>query len=297
MKHVYKKLVLFVIFLLFSIDYCCAEGFAARTLIKVPAGYAAIENLRSGDCVLCYDADKSVVEGTISYITQKSVDEYVRIAIADECICVACDQFLYDESCDAWIGAGSLKSGDIVAGHAIAVERINKPIDMYLLSVAQHYNFFVTKSDVCAHNFFPPIVIVITGAFGGGLEIAGCSFGIAGLGSFLGYQWHKKNKQKHNLVLERMAFDITQESGDIYNLNDAQAPGMPTKKDGFYPPKKWDGKKVRNPNGPGYGWPDRKGSVWVPTGPNGHGCPHWDVEHPDGSYDNVVPGGRIRGKK
>ena len=47
----------------------------------------------------------------------------------------------------------------------------------------------------------------------------------------------------------------------------------------------------------GYGWPDKKGSVWIPTGPNGHGGPHWDVQHPDGSYDNIVPGGGIRGKK
>lgn len=25
--------------------------------------------------------------------------------------------------------------------------------------------------------------------------------------------------------------------------------------------------------------------------------PHWDVEHPDGNYDNIVPGGKIRGQK
>jgi hypothetical protein len=79
--------------------------------------------------------------------------------------------------------------------------------------------------------------------------------------------------------------------------NDAQAPGKPTEKDGFVPKKKWDGKKVKNPNGPGYGWPDKNGEVWIPTGPNGHGCPHWDVEDPNGDYRNVVPGGRIRGQK
>lgn len=56
-------------------------------------------------------------------------------------------------------------------------------------------------------------------------------------------------------------------------------------------------RKVQNPNGPGYGWPDENGSVWVPSGPKGHGGPHWDVEHKDGGYDNVVPGGKIRGKK
>jgi len=89
-----------------------------------------------------------------------------------------------------------------------------------------------------------------------------------------------KNNNKHN--------DVN---------NDAQAPGKPTEDDGFFPSKKWDGKKIKNPNGPGYGWPDKKGKVWVPTGPNGHSAPHWDVEAPDESYENVMPGGRIRGRK
>ncbi|QBG89999.1 polymorphic toxin type 37 domain-containing protein [Xanthomonas oryzae] len=79
--------------------------------------------------------------------------------------------------------------------------------------------------------------------------------------------------------------------------NDAQAPGMPTPEDGYVCPKKWDGKKVRSPNGRGHGWPDSKGNVWVPTGPGSgaHGGPHWDVQKPGGGYDNVYPGGRKRG--
>jgi len=43
--------------------------------------------------------------------------------------------------------------------------------------------------------------------------------------------------------------------------NDAQAPGKPTKEDGFIPYKNWDGKKVKNPNGSGSGWPDHKSNV------------------------------------
>ncbi len=76
-----------------------------------------------------------------------------------------------------------------------------------------------------------------------------------------------------------------------------KAPGKPTEDDGYVPPKNGDGKKIPNPNGPGYGWPDKKGSVWIPSGLNGHGGPHWDVEHPDGTYDNVYPGGHTRGGK
>jgi hypothetical protein len=76
----------------------------------------------------------------------------------------------------------------------------------------------------------------------------------------------------------------------------ADAPGKPTEDDGYEEPKRWDGKKVKNPNGSGAGWPDRNGDVWVPTGPGplAHGGPHWDVQTPGGGYRNVYPGGRRR---
>jgi RHS repeat-associated protein len=77
----------------------------------------------------------------------------------------------------------------------------------------------------------------------------------------------------------------------------ADAPGQPGEAEGYKPPKKWDGEKVRSPNGRGYGWPDSKGNVWIPTGPGAgaHGGPHWDVQKPGGGYINVYPGGKTRG--
>ena len=85
-------------------------------------------------------------------------------------------------------------------------------------------------------------------------------------------------------------------SDDSTQQDDAKAPGPPSTEDGWKPPKKWDGKPVKNPNGPGKGWPDKKGDVWVPTGPGGsaHGGPHWDVQSPGGGYTNVYPGGKVR---
>ena len=64
----------------------------------------------------------------------------------------------------------------------------------------------------------------------------------------------------------------------------------------FRPPKRWDGKKVKSRRG--YGYPDENGKIWVPTGPGSgaHGGPHWDVQFPNGDYDNVMPGGHSRGK-
>lgn len=76
----------------------------------------------------------------------------------------------------------------------------------------------------------------------------------------------------------------------------AQAPGKPTKEDGYVPPKNWNGEKVKSKKG--YGYPDKDGNIWIPTGPKGHGGSHWDVQLKGGGYQNVYPGGRIRaGKK
>ena len=81
------------------------------------------------------------------------------------------------------------------------------------------------------------------------------------------------------------------------------APGKPTEKDGYIPPKKPIGDKndmVKNPNGFGKGWSDIKGDVWVPTGGKAtHGGEHWDVQTPGkggtkGSHRNVLPGGKVR---
>ena len=82
------------------------------------------------------------------------------------------------------------------------------------------------------------------------------------------------------------------------------APGMPGPEDGYKRPKRWDGRRVRNPNGPGYGVPDKDGNVWVPTGVGGsfpgsdgraHGGPHWDIQNPwTGEHENRRPNKKKR---
>ena len=66
--------------------------------------------------------------------------------------------------------------------------------------------------------------------------------------------------------------------------------GVPPPETGYKPPKKWNGKKVKNPNGPGSGYPDENGKVWVPTDHKGTHAPHWDVQNPKtGKHEPVYP--------
>ena len=55
----------------------------------------------------------------------------------------------------------------------------------------------------------------------------------------------------------------------------------------YEPPKKWDGQKVKNPNGKGSGWPAKNGDVWVPEDHKGTHAPHWDVQHKDGTHTPI----------
>ena len=82
-----------------------------------------------------------------------------------------------------------------------------------------------------------------------------------------------------------------------------KSPGLPTSNDGFVVAKNWNGKLVKNPNGKGYGYPDKDGNVWVPTGVGvsqprttgiAHGGAHWDVQIQNGKHQNIYPGGKIR---
>ncbi len=76
---------------------------------------------------------------------------------------------------------------------------------------------------------------------------------------------------------------------------DPQSPPPP--ESGYKPPKKGLSKnnkgRVKNPNGPGWGWPAKDGGVWVPDN-NMDGDPGWVVEYPDGSHWHAYPEGGTR---
>jgi len=295
MNQLSQKLLVSFLTIFFAFSQCNAEGFVAGTLVKVPDGYTAIENLCIGDRVICLDNKKRTVEGVVIYTAKKTVSDYACVRTSHECIHVACDQQFYSAQDDLLIPILSLESSDALTTKICSINFIKESTDVYLLGVAEHHNFLITREDICVHNFVPVAIVGISLLLGSGtIEIAGIGFGIAGLGTYFGYRWHKKNKQEHGFVIDATFFDKHVESTNVYDTDDAQAPGKPTENDGYYPPKRWDGKKVKNPHGHGVGWPDTKGHVWVPTGPKAHRGPHWDVQDPKtGRHRNVLPGGRV----
>jgi len=96
------KIKLFIVAMLIFLhgNQCDAEGFLAGTIVKTPNGYTKIEDLHIGDYVICYDKQKNYVESKIVCTDKKSIERYVRIAIAAEYLCLACDQKLYKKEDD-----------------------------------------------------------------------------------------------------------------------------------------------------------------------------------------------------
>ena len=121
---------------------------------------------------------------------------------------------------------------------------------------------------------------------------------VVGVGAYLIYKANESAEEKFPNTSPSSTQPCPSQQAASDKLED-KVPGKPTAEDGYVPPKRGpgaDGAPVKNPNGPGRGWVDENGDVWVPTGPGptAHGGPHWDVQTPGGGHRNVYPGGRVR---
>ena len=70
-------------------------------------------------------------------------------------------------------------------------------------------------------------------------------------------------------------------------------PQLPPDHPDYIPPKKNGGRKVRNPNGAGWGWPAKDGGVWMPDF-DMHGGEGWTIQYPGGGHSHAYPGGGVR---
>lgn len=265
-------------------------GFAAGTLVKSGNEYIPIEQLNVGDIITCYDFDSGYTERPITHVASSLSSACIFIVANKKEIITSQDQRFYSANKHIWKKASDLEVGDTfetfdnttVIEEIFALDQVTLLFD---ITVQDCHNFLITDDGILVHNFLP-LVIGFSWVFGSSVvEFTGVSLGIAALGKLLSFKLNKNKAWQAEVV----AFD--QKAGN----SDAQAPVKPTEKDGFIPPKKGNGEKVKHRRG--WGWKDKRGSIWIPTGPKGHGGPHWDVQHPDGTYDNIVPGGGVRGKK
>ena len=229
-------------------------------------------------------------------------------------------QLFYRATDAVWVPAYELKIGDLLLaehnqhlriGNLILVKEALK---LHTIQVEETHTFLVGTYGILVHNMLVPVSAIIGLSIPFGAECGGS------LGSFFGppgviggivigglLECVIKTCTTNQVRQYQLIFDPAKIQQHLLNNNtedknnSAQAPGMPTKEDGYRPPKNWDGKKTRHSKTGQIGWPDENGNIWVPTGPGSkaHGGPHWDVQYPNGrDYDNVYPGGITKpGKK
>ena len=282
----------------YSFFYAMAtySAFSADTLIKTELSYMNIGHALPYDMVSCREIDDTCTIRAITNTGICHVQRFIMIVVAGDVITTTIDQPFYVPKDKAFKTADKLRVGDELLAHSgqhltiSNIELIDKEGEFYDITVDECHNFFVSRSEVLVHNF-APVAIGLTWAFGGAtVEFIGASIGTAFCGITLGIKAYRDRCNRNSFAIDL---------AHLADSDSAQAPGKPTEKDGYIPPKKWDDKKVKHPKTGQCGYPDKKGNVWVPTGPKGHGGPHWDVVKPNGTdYDNISPGGKIRkGKK
>lgn len=283
-------------------------------------------------------AKEKLAESAIKKAGASATNCYFEIEFAGSkshpLICTPTQEF-YQPVRQEWVPAHSLFVGDVLLclnGDAKLISEIcfvKKKIKVYALELDGQHNYCVGYDNILTHNMALPFIFAglcipfgtgaaagsATGCFLGPISLIGGAIigGICGIAAKTMFDNH--GVRNYSITFDPDAFEryrdsLYLEKGENSSADGskpqddatggAQAPGKPTENDGFIPPKKWSGEKVKHPKTGQVGWPDKGGSVWVPTGPGplAHGGPHWDVISKDGkSHINVMPGGRIRGAK
>lgn len=284
------RLNLYLVLITIFLSKNVLGSFAHNTPVQVARDHCIIGDLQQGEMIQGYKSGRVIV-GKITYKCNKLESDVVAVILADETILASANQFFYDAKSRQWKPAKNLAPGEqllTIKGDSVSVVELHKDLgsmELCEIEVENCHNYFVSRSSVLVHNEPFSIGFGLSWAFGSGaIEYAGATL-FAGIAGLFGLTLFKDANDKYEAKPE-LLFGNT----DLK----AQAPGQPTNEDGYEPPKNWDGKKVKHPKTGQCGYPDKKGKVWVPSGPKGHGGPHWDVVDRDGGRKNVLPGGRER---
>ena len=263
----YNKIILFLLSL-----FASKEGLHRDTPIATQNGNVPICQLKEDDKVLSYDFEqKKIVESKINKIQRFTRDSYYLING------LACTEkqliFLHAY----WLQANEFNDCKL----------INCPCEFYCLTIDQTHNFYATEKRILVHN--EPITIVVGSILGWECVV---KIGIPAL--IAGAVWVGKCVFGSDRPTNKEIALGTICGGVANKYYADKAPGKPGINDGYVPPKKGNGRKVKHEDSGQYGWLDDQGRIWIPTGPKGHGGPHWDRQYPNGGYDNVLPGGKVR---
>jgi hypothetical protein len=155
-------IIKFLLVLVSISTYCFigAEGFVAGTYVKVPNGYETIDKLNPHDKVISYDFNQSTtVERSIVEISKQYVDRYIRLVAHDSIIEVSPEQKFYLHALKKWETIDTIKNNPellhilYTESHIAYLGDIDQECDVYMLTLDEPHNFFITPHGILVHNF------------------------------------------------------------------------------------------------------------------------------------------------
>jgi len=135
------------------------------TLIKTPQGFVPVEQLAPGDHVITHSPHRKIDTAQILHIASHTIDTIYRIETKDAELCVSGGQLFYDSELEQWVKAENLTTqSTLLDSHSnyipcINVQALNKQTTAYTLSLNYPHTFYISESEVVAHNMDPTFVI------------------------------------------------------------------------------------------------------------------------------------------
>lgn len=157
------------------------EGLFGTTKVKTQTGHCAIEELRVGDLVACYDfKNKKEIYNPITYADRLHLTNHIQIIINDEVLQVAPEHKFYIHSTNSWVKAKDLiENSDLrlLLDPGIQdVKQVAEELDVIRISVNNQQNYYITNNNLLVHNFLFLDVSILWG-IGEGIEITWAALG------------------------------------------------------------------------------------------------------------------------
>lgn len=151
------------------------EGLFGTTKVKTQTGYCAIEELRVGDLVACYDfKNKKEIYNSVTYADKLHLLNHIQIIINDEVLQVAAEHKFYISSTNSWARAKDLIDSPglraLLDPRIQDVKEVAEELDVIRISVNNQQNYYITNNNLLVHNFLLLDVSILWG-IGEGAEL------------------------------------------------------------------------------------------------------------------------------
>lgn len=179
-------------FLILFISTAIFPGFVGETLVKTPAGYVPIAQLKVSDEIFGINKYGEISITTITHAISYDSNQYMVVYIDGEGIIVARGQKFFLPLKDVWRKAKKLHEKDIILSVFYESLRIQKlqtlyePVIFYEIRLKHDHAFLITKSDIIVHNCPLFSIGVLLTCGGGKIAVEAVWAGVCLFGWWLG---------------------------------------------------------------------------------------------------------------